>query len=252
MNIVNQTISIFFPPAQQNSEVTFDSAVQDLTTQRVARIAKAIFFTISSVATTVFLVLNETEVTLTWPLTISFILTALVAGLIFYRLNSLDSTYVERLTDEIREACSKKELERIFLSQEPFTQEEIAKSLNGINRLLNLEIFDKKAISNILFIHSQKESKSIGETAVEQNKPIAIALGSEWAEQGRFGLPSYELNVSVNWTGIPTDSIIIKYQSKVKVEGQTPERPAHSVAETPTHSVAETPAHSAADPLAMP
>lgn len=219
MNIINQTFELFFPPAKSEIEVSFDSALKDLMTQRIARVAKAIFFTISSVALTVSLILTDAGV-ITWPLAIPAILTTLAAGLIFYRLNSLDNRYIERLTDTVRETCVKKELERIFLSQEPLTQEEVKRSLNGANRLLNFEFFDQERIDNILSIQNNSESKSIAEMANEKNKSIAIDLGSKWVEQGRFDLPSYTLNVGVQWTGVANDPIIVRYQSKEYVEGQ--------------------------------
>lgn len=209
-------LTLFFPPAaqQEPKEITFNDAIRDLNVQRIARIAKTIFFTISSIATTVALILTEASIFATW-MAIPAFLTVLVAGAIFYRLNSLDSRYVERLTDATRESCIKKELERIFLSQEKFTPEEVTKSLNNVNRLLKFDVFDKEAIDNILSIQQNDSNlKSIAEMAKEQNQSIAVALGSDWFEQGRFGLPSYNLSVGVNWSGIPTDPIVVKYQSK--------------------------------------
>lgn len=215
--IINQTVTLFFPPEKQDLEVTFDSALSDLAIQRVARIAKTIFFTIASVAATIAITLTESGI-ITWPLALPAILTTLIAGLIFWRLNSLDSSYIEKLTDEIRESCAKRELERIFLSEGLFTSEEVVRSLNGLNRLLNLEIFDQDIIDRILSLHVCAGNKSLGEKAIEQNKPLAISLGSEWTEQGRFGLPSYDLNVGVSWTGVLSEPIVVKYQSKEKVE----------------------------------
>lgn len=213
-------LTLFFPPAaqQESKEITFNDAIRDLNVQRIARIAKTIFFTISSIATTVALILTEASIFATW-MAIPAFLTVLVAGAIFYRLNSLDSRYVERLTDATRESCIKNELERIFLSQEKFTPEEVTKSLNSVNRLLKFDVFDKEAIDNILSIQQNADVndanlKSIAEMAKEQNQSIAVALGSDWFEQGRFGLPSYNLSVGVNWNGIPTDPIVVKYQSK--------------------------------------
>jgi hypothetical protein len=223
MNTINQTVALFFPPAPKDSEVTFDSALNDLATQRIARIAKTVFFVIASVAATAAITLTEAGL-LTWPLAIPAILTTLVAGLIFYRLNSLDSTYIERLTDPVKESCVKKELERIFFSQESLTQEEIQKSLNGVNRLLAFEVFEQPAIERILSVHRNAGAKSIAEAAVEQNQSLGVNLGSKWTEQGRFGLPSYELDVGVSWTGNPSDSIVVKYVSKeVKNDASVPE-----------------------------
>lgn len=225
MNTITQISTLFFPPDQKDTaEISFKDAIQDLTTQRVARVAKAIFFTISSIAATVSLVLTESGV-ITWPLALPAILTTLIAGLIFYRLNSLDSQYVERLNDATRESCAKKELERIFLSREIFSPETVTNSLKGVNRLLGLDIFNREAIDNILCIQRNADfnaaPKSIGEMALEQNRSIAITLGADWFEQGRFGLPSYELSVGVNWTGILEDPIVVKYHAKEKTEGTT-------------------------------
>lgn len=217
MNAINQISGLFFPKKIEG-DISFDSALHDLATQRVARIAKTIFFTIASIALTVSLILTEIKITL--PIAIPALITILTAGLIFYRLNSLDNTYVERLTDSVRENCVKKELERIFLSQESFTQEEIKKTLNGINLLLKLEVFDNEAINKIIHLESIKNSKSLAEMAVEKNQSIAIDLGSEWIEQGRFSLPSYELNVGVKWSGKIDDTIVVKYCSKEKKENE--------------------------------
>lgn len=213
--ITNQVSRLFFPPSHQEStEVTFKTAMDALNTQRIARITKAVVYAFASIAATVTLVLTEAAV-ITWPLAIPSIVVSIIAGLVFYRLNSLDKRYVEMLDDKTRESVAKKELERLFLSDEPLTAKEVKKSLNDLNRLLGLDMFDKEAVDNILRIHGEavlKGSKtSLGEYAFAQNQPIVISSAYEWFEKGLFNLPSYRTTVGVTWSGNPSDPICATY-----------------------------------------
>ena len=206
---------VFFPPKPlEAKEITFKTAVEAVNTQRIARITKAALFALSSVATTVTLVLTEASI-ISWTLAIPVILVTILTGIIFFRLNALDKRYLEGLDDTIRSSLAKKELERILLSSIPLKSEEVTKSLKDINRLLGSEIFEKDAIAHILLMQSKaalnQPLKSIAEFAFEQNKPIIISANSAWLEQGRYGLPSFELSVGVNWSGNPTDSLEVNY-----------------------------------------
>ena len=220
--ITNQISKLFFPPTHpESTEVTFKIAMDALSTQRIARITKAAVYVFASIAATVTLVLTEAAI-IAWPLAIPSIVVSVIAGLVFYRLNSLDKRYVEMLDDKTRESVAQKELERLFLSHDPLTEKEVKKSLNDINRLLGLEIFDKEAIDSILRVHSLAELKgsktSLGEFAFEQNQPIVISATSVWFEQGRFSLPSYEMSVGVTWNGNPSDPICASYKMTEKTK----------------------------------
>ena len=216
-SVTTQISNLFFPPEiPENREITFDAAIDALDTRRLARITKAALFALSSIVGTVMLILTETAV-LTWPIAIPLVAVTLVAGLIFYRLNSLDSRYVEFLTDKTKEKLVQHELNRILLSPSTFTTEEVTKSLNCINRLLDMEAFDAVDRGHILNMHAESllatSSQSIAEFAYELGKPIKIDSKADWFDQGRFGLPSFARKVEVVWSGIPNDNIHIIYTS---------------------------------------
>jgi len=132
------------------------------------------------------LVLTETAV-ITWPIGIPLLLVTLVCAVIFYRLNSLDTRYVEALTDQTKERLIKHELDRILLSNTTYSAEEVTKSLKNVNRLLDMEAFDKKDLEKILSVHSEAmatgTNKSLAEFAFEQNKSLKIESAGEWFDQ---------------------------------------------------------------------
>lgn len=219
-NFTTQVSHLFFPPEiPESTPITMKDAMSYLDTQRIARIAKAALFTLSSIAATVTLVLTQTAV-ITWPLVIPSILISAVAGLIFYRMNSLDENYIERLNDETRKALVKNELETIFLKKNACEIEDISQSLRNVNRLLQCDIFPDSAINNVLNIQFQaldaKTTKSLAEFALEQNTPIVISSRFEWFQQGRFGLTSFDQAAQVSWNGDLEKEISVFYQSKPK------------------------------------
>lgn len=223
--ITSQISKLFFPPTQpESTEVTFKTAMDALQTQRIARITKAVVYAFASIAATITLVLTEAAV-ITWPLAIPSIVVSLVAGLIFYRLNSLDKRYIEILDDKTRETVTKKELDRLFINDELVTATQLKKSLSGLNRLFGLEVFDKEALENILRIRDEAELKgtkiALGAFAFEQKQPIVISSTFSTFEKGLFGLPSYETTAGVSWTGNPSDPIITTYKTVEKTsDGQ--------------------------------
>lgn len=211
-----QVTHLFFPPVPPE-DMTIKTAIENLNTQRIARVAKAVFFTLSSIVLTAALALTEAAI-ITAPIAIPLVVISVITGLIFYRMNSLDERYVEGLTDKKRESLSKQELERVFLSETRSTNAELTKSLNHVNRLLRLEIFDEKAIKIILRLNDEAalEPISLGAFAFGKNQALNISCASEWLEHGQFGLSNYGFDVEVNWNGNPENPIQVKYLRKEK------------------------------------
>jgi hypothetical protein len=219
-NFTTQFNHVFFPQViPESTPITMKDALSLLDTQRMARITKSALFALSSFAATVTLVLTQGAV-ISWPLVIPSILITVVTGLIFYRLNSHDEKYIERLNEETRQTLVKKELETIFLRKNAFEVKNIPQSLQNINRLLQCDIFSENDINNILNIQfcalDAKSTKPLAEFALEQNKPIIISSRFEWFSQGRFGLSSYDQIAQVSWNGDPEKKISVIYQSKTK------------------------------------
>lgn len=217
-SIPKQIVNLFFPPTlPAAAEMTFKIAMEAVNQQRIARITKTAVFAISSIAATVCLVLSEASI-VSWPILIPAITVSVLAGAIFYRLNSLDKRYTNGLDDKTRSQLAKSEMERIFLGKTPFSDKHVTKSLKNLNRFLGHEIFDKEAIERILMIkneaHRNKAPKSIAEVGFEQLVPVAISHHIEWEEPGRFGLNSYQYALKVSWDGNPKTPIVINYQSQ--------------------------------------
>lgn len=220
MNLIEQTATLFFPPKPTDpSEMTLKTALDAILTQRIARIAKAAIFALSSIAATLTVVLKE-AMFISWPIVIPAMLISLIAGMVFYRLNSLDNHYLGELNDKKRETLAKQELERILLGSDPVNPKDITKSFKDLNRLLGNEIFAKEMIDTILRIHSEVSVdrcvKSIGQAAFDQGTPIILSYNLGWVEEGRYGLPSNEYELGLHWSGNPCDPFEIAYKIQEK------------------------------------
>lgn len=184
----------------------FNAAVKSVDTQLLARITKVALFTLMSIAATAMFVLSEAAV-IAWPLTLPVIATTIILGGLFFRLNSLDKTYVSWMSDDMRASLVKNELERIFHSKDLMSSQDLTKSLKAVNRVLGNSVFNEEKIQSILTINAYAQRTgnglSLAETAQNQKVPIEFSCSSEWTEEARFGLSPFDYAFTVTWDPTP-------------------------------------------------
>lgn len=208
--------SLFFPP--QPTEIDFKAAVEMVDRQRIARIAKTALFALATMATTATLVLTEAAL-IAWPFALTAIAVTLLAGSLFYRLNSLDRQYIAGLDDAKRSGLAKVELQRIFQYKSSLGNAEIETILKKINRLLGNTAFSKEQIEIVQFINAKAKdsNKSLAEIAEEQQISLNFSCQSEWVEKG-YGLPAYTCGFTIMWDGKPQSEIEVAYQTTSSTE----------------------------------
>lgn len=211
--------AMFFP--KKPVSMDFTAAIDALKMQQMARITKAALFALATLALTAVVVLSEASM-IAWPIFLPVVIVTLVAGFLFYRLNSLDDQYISGLDGNLRASLAKEEIDKLFCQRpsRELKKEEIESTLQNINTLVGHEIFCATFRKKVIDAHESCDGeKTLAEFFEAKNIPFHIEGKREWEEKGRFGLSSYTRAIDIKWNGKKSDSIHVtcRYEPK-KIE----------------------------------
>lgn len=190
--------SLFFPKSHDN--IDFPTALAMLDQQRLARITKTALFAIATIGFTTLCTLAE--LTIIPPLiSLSILLVTVVAGLLFLRLNLLDQTYLEGLTEKKRSELIKTSLESVFNQSTDSTLKK-KPTLIQINTLVGYPVFSPTLIDQLTI------------NTITPSQPLELT--HDWIDQGRFGLSSSNRNIHITWSGVQGSPFFVT-ESRSKV-----------------------------------
>ena len=207
MTTIQQQVKNIFAPQTLVAPIVLTKAAQAIDAQRVARITKTALYALAAIGVVTTILLTEAAI-VAWPVTLTVIAVTLVAGGIFYYLNKLDRRYQEGLDDKTRTELAQRELEKLFCSaSSDINMHQIDQQLSGVNKLLGHRVFSS-ALTN----------KLLGN---DTSGDLQIKCQQNWHEKGLYGLPAYDYEVDLAWSGKAGDAISVAYkETKVEVENK--------------------------------
>lgn len=202
---------ISFPP--KNDHIDFTSALAALNRQRVARIAKVAIYIFATIATAASIMLTEAAI-ISLPITLSALLVTVTTWLIFWRLNSLDDAYVDKIDDHQRSELARMEFERLLFHEKLNSFKsglQLALAFEDINKVVSYPLFSTEFLQKLLAIKEQTSNgnKTIYEAAKELTTPLSLCTHNEIVERGWFGKPPLKRKIEFKWDGEKDEGIVL-------------------------------------------